>query len=375
MKPSSYLLWLFLGLKLLVPFVFVWVYQHLITGDLDFYTSLGLLWKDYGVLEIWKANLLNHQPFQSNQFTLFYARFFVFMARIAFDSVYLTVVVLSLLSAILYLGSYQVLKKHDLLLSNTFLLAALVPSILFWTSSSCKETLALPLFLLVLISSWHLLETKKEFLFFGTIILCALPFLAMLRYFYLPFLGFMFLLYLGIKFYKNTWFWVALVVLISSYALSDFWLLPHLQYPILLKLIYQNYLLLSNRSSSSAILDYSDSSLISLIWAFLQAYQYVFFITVKNFFSILISIENIVSLALLLFCLWSVSKKGFTKVQIALAFWVFILAGLFVLVSPNFGSLCRYRVVYWFFIWWFICYIIVLKLKSLPKFGKALISS
>ena len=34
--------------------------------------------------------------------------------------------------------------------------------------------------------------------------------------------------------------------------------------------------------------------------------------------------------------------------------FVFVSAGLFQLVSPNYGSLVRYRVVHWFFICWFV---------------------
>jgi hypothetical protein len=360
----------FLLLKVFFSQLFVIFYQYFEKGDLNYYLTLATDWQDLKFHELFVAtDKLATEP---SRFSLYFSRFFVMMYRISASNLYLMSFNFGLMTAVLWLEMYRVLKEENKWLSLTFLYAALLPSILFWTSGITKETLALPLFVsfLVFLRQFILKIPLSKLQF--CILFLALPFLFLFRYFYLPFLFLTIWAYFAIKNRRNIFYWLGTLAFVLVYFLFQSLFLPHFQYSILFELIYTNYHLSIHHSELGNYMQiyYPNSSFGSLIWAYLQSFKGFVFFAFHSPTAVISSLENLFVLVLFLSVLYRFRLKRMEKEIVSGAIFVLLALGFFALVSPNYGSLSRYRVVYWFFIIWFSFYYI----KSLP-IAKKLIKS
>lgn len=334
---------------------FVYVYTHYYKGDLSYYFSLSTRWVDDSLWEVLcnKIELTQlelHQPRM-----LFFAKVFHFVRIFSFSNLYLMALFFSGLGSLFLLEAYKIIARYDKGLLLSFVLALCFPSLVFWTSGVSKEALVFPATLFVVLYVWSNLKAGVFKLDFQGVFmfLVAVFLILQLRYFYFPFLLFLLFVYLMFSQYKNYKFWVFVSAILVFYVSFQAVFLPQLQYSILLHLVYENYheMLRLSRSGLCVSVDYLDRDFSSMLWAFVQAYKGVFFVSFKNLFVLMVSVENILVFVLCLFSLWK--AKNLNKEQLSLFVFVFLCAGFFTLVSPNYGSLSRYRVFYWFWMIWF----------------------
>lgn len=347
------------SLKSIAALFFVWIYTNVYVGDLTEYLSLAKNIKETEVCTFLFSDTINDlEPRKT-----FFSKIFLVLYTLSFKNIYLIAISFNTLSFLLIFESYKFLKVKGNEFKNTFFLAFLFPSVLFWVSGITKESIALPCFLYVLLLVYHF--KKEDFLDLSKIVLLVLSIyvISQLRYFYLPFLLLFVFAFVLEKMYKKFYFWFVTLCLLSSYFYFQTSLPPQAQIIVLQELIYENYHAMVRLSGNSDYLHLSlkDSSLSSIVLAFCAALKGVFFITKDNVFSLLISVENIILFIFLLISLYIDKSKN--KAQ----FWIFTLllilqGGFFTLVSPNYGSLSRYRVIYWFFLVWYV----LEQQKSLP---------
>jgi hypothetical protein len=359
---------IFIGLKALALISFLVLYTNFLTGDLDMYLLLSEKWENLRLHQIFSAYDPRFPLEGQSRFTLFFQHFFAVMYIIGFKNLYLTGFCFLALSLIFTLETYLILKKESEEISDTFLLAMCVPTILFWTSSICKELLVLPMFCYVLAWLRDFYLNRRVAVFQLVVLLVSIWVLFNSRFFYLPFVGFVVWFYCLLNFFKNPFFWAISVLLILLYLVGQRLLLPHLQQNILLELIHTSYHQIYQMSGDGKCLriDFEQKTWLGVLWGYVQGLSGVFFVKFDTPLSVIVSVENMVLIVLLLFVF------SFTKWRkLPLEFWVFLVfvvlvSGLITLVSPNYGSLSRYRVIYWFFVWGFVIH----QLKSLPIFRR-----
>ena len=354
----------FMLLKVLAMLAFVYLYTHVYQGDLYQLKILVNQWDTLRFHEIFSANDSRFELEIQSKFTLFFQRFFAITYFIGFKNLYLTAFVLLVMSWVIILETYLILQQEDESLSDTYLLAMCVPSILFWTSSVCKELLVLPMFCYVLVCVRAFYFSRKISVFHSVVFLISIWFLLGSRFFHLPFVGIIVWTFFAIKFARKLLFWSFTVVFILIYVLGQKFVLPHLQPDILLGLIYDNYYQMHDLSGigSRMEIDFQEKTWLGVLWAYLQALQGVFFVAFGNAFSSIVSVENLVLVVLLVFIFTFVKWRKLPTEIWAMVFFVLLVSGFIALVSPNYGSMSRYRVIYWFFVWWFVVY----QIKSLP---------
>ncbi len=367
-------------LRLASALVFVFVYQNIYIGDLTDYLKLTSFWEKKPMLEVLFTD--KHVPSQiSNEYRrIFFAKFFHFIHAINFSCLYLDAIIVALIGNIFLYKTYKIINYRLEYKNITFCIALGFPSILFWSSGICKEALAFPALLFLSAYFWSKFSyTERKFdkwkiknwkvksisiLFFSILILLEL------RFFYLVFVLFVAYLFVLFKYYNRPWFWIASVFLCVCYFFGQYLLMPQLQFEVILELAKLNYYQMIDLSNGSNFiqLNFQENSNWNIYLAFLESYKGVFFVSTTNLFVSFISLENSLVFLLLFFGLLYFKKVEMRKEFYVMLLFTLVCAGFFCLVSPNYGCLSRYRIVFWFFWVWFG----LEQLKSLPKIRRLL---
>lgn len=359
---------LLLVAKIVAGCSFIYLYQVFFEGDLTTYIQLSKEWNALGddlSLVLHNKGVDPHiLAFRPRQ--LLFGKVFYLVYKVSWFNIYLSSLVFSLVSFPWILECIKIVKKHSFVRLEGFLLALFVPSILFWSSGITKEMLCFPAFLYFVFSMYDYFNDKINWRSFPFVVLSFLL-VFNLRYFYVPLLLILFLSYLIPFYYKKILFWAVVLGGAVAYLVFQEVLIPQLQTKYIHMLIHNNYHMMALKGGEGITIDFKDDSTWSILKAMLQSFKGMFFVYWKSFWTVLTSIENILLATCVLWALIIKNTKKISREAIAIVVFVLVSAGLFQLVSPNYGSLVRYRVVYWFFVWW----LVIEKIKpSLTSFFK-----
>lgn len=338
-----------------VSFVLLYTFYYQGQGDLFLYDSTSqelfsyiesgefsladILFRNKGYDKLWDL-----QPR-----ALLFSKIYFCFSFLGFHSVFGISIVFSIVSFVLLLEVYKYVYRHGLLETKVLSLALLlVPSVLFWTSSVTKETLCFPLFL---VSLAHLYKNIKmggvKWSSILAVSVCMFL-LYFLRFFYLPFLLLFALSYYLLINYKQWYAWSSVVFLVVFYFFFQEYLIPQLQLKYFFQVLFMSYhdVFSISRSDARFTLDFPERDVFSTLKAMLSSLRFTFFFRFKNWPEILTSIENgVVMLGLFLAVI-----KGNKRSLVAIPFILMLVFSMVMIntSTPNFGSLSRYRVVYWY---------------------------
>ena len=353
--------------KIVSAVLFVFIYcNYYKEGDILTYQELAdsfLLELKTGKIE-WKGFLLKNEGFPSDgpyrPREIFFCKLITVVYGLSFSNLFVTSIVFSIFSWVMLFELYKKFKERnwdEKVMVYAFFLA---PSILFFTSGILKEALCFPFFglFVVFILNWF----EKKFVWTELVLSLLGVFLFLnLRYFYIPFLLVFASIYGGMVYAKDWRFWGVLLVTVISYLSCQKFLMPQLQLKYFSELIYQSHLLIQIKSSpgTSFIIDFPDASMVSTLWAMVQSIKFTFFISVLNIPVTLITIENIIILLGLIGVIFTKPKMHrFAIAVLGMALFMIILLNV---TTPNYGTLTRYRVTYWYP----MAFLIGLKIKDL----------
>lgn len=343
--------------KIIAAITFVFIYHNYFEGDLSQYIKLSDKWSkigdDINLLFYNKGvdpYIIDYRPRQ-----LLFGKLFYVIYRSSFSQIYLTAIIFVGISFVWLMESIKIVKKVVPEYRLSFLITLFLPTVLFWGSGITKELLCFPAFLYMILCSYSWIKKRGEKVG-GPLLVISFLLIATLRYFYLPLFLVLVFTYLVQSYYKSMWFWLVAFSCCLLYVCFQDVLILQLQTKYINMLLYSNYHVMVAKSDIGGYitLTLQDDSFVSLFVAGIQSFKGLFFVTVKNTWTSLVSIENMLtlicgSIALLRLKKWIISKE-----VISIVLFIIVSAALFQLVSPNFGSLSRYRIVYWFFINWLI---------------------
>lgn len=345
----------FLGVKLISAFVFVLLYSyHYTEGDIFSYANqaetllAGISNHDFSFYEV----LIKDHGYSTGWLlqprAVFFSKVYLCSSFIALQNVFGIAVVFSVVSWVLLLELHKYIERNEILDSRLLFLGyLLVPSVLFWTSGITKETLCFPLFLICLAHLYQAIKKSFQWQSGAVLFICFL-FLYQLRFFYLPFIfvfGFVFFLLTN---HKKWYAWLSLSLCGTSYYFCQAYLIPQLRLEYFNEILFNSYHKLYSMSSpgSRFHLPYLDDSLLSSLKAMLASFRFTFFMKFDNLLMALSSIENLILLGAVTLSLIYSRKKS--NVVLAIVAFIIVAVCLINVSTPNYGSLSRYRVVYWY---------------------------
>lgn len=252
----------------------------------------------------------------------------------------------------LYRLSASVLKYYNLSKSGVLIALLLMPSVVYWSAGLSKETLAVAIIAYLVCLVLHSIHEQKTPTWWnGVLAMVGVYLLWTIKFYYiavlLPCLLLWYVLYLnGIK--KWLVFGGALVLLMAAFAMGNANLSPDR----FAEVVYQNYTqtILASDPGSYFIFAHLKPSLISLVQYFPSALWYGCFTPqlwqAHYSLAYFAAIENTVVLIVFLALLWHWKHWTWHKETTVILLYVFVLAGLLALASPNWGSLLRYKVAF-----------------------------
>jgi uncharacterized membrane protein (UPF0136 family) len=335
--------------------LFIWVYTTFYKGDLSQYITISQDWSNHPLSEIiFNSKHINSSILEEPRM-FFFAKIFHLIYTISFSNLFLTSLLFTSIGSVFLIESYKIVKSNNAKITQSFLIALCIPSIVFWSSGICKESLSFPAFIYLTLIIWSYLEKQKKdwkldysSIFTFTLLVLSLIIISKLRYFYFPFILLLLGIYALVNLKKQKLFWILLPLPIVLYFFFQNYLIPQLQFENLLELTYSNYHKIVQLSGNKnyMLIPYKNPDLWSLSKAYISAFKGVFFTSFSNIFISIISIENLIILTLIAINFKKLNKKETLPLLITSIFF----SAYFCLISPNYGSLSRYRIIYWF--WW-----------------------
>jgi len=347
-----------LGLKCVIALVYIYLYQTVFEGnDLENYSEIAYNWKQNiktGLVSIHQLLFLDQGvslELLEQPRVVFFSKIVFLLKEISFQNIYLSGIILCVLNYTIWLESFKLIKKINENLGNTFLITLLVPSILFWTSGLNKEAICLPLAIYLMCFIYKGLNQKIEYreVFLSIV---SIYFIWKLRYFYIPTIGLVAIIYTGFFFYKDWKYWMT-VIGMSILVLGFQSYLPYpLRFENFSHLVYENYHIMARKSELGRYLkiEFPNDNILSIGKAALISIKGSFHLVFFNTFSTLQSLENGLFFIGVLWLVIQWKKMKITKEVIVLIIFILITAMLINLVCPNYGSLSRYKVIYWFWL-------------------------
>lgn len=341
------------GLKVMAAICYVLVYTYYYrTGDIFVYEQISSNWSELASNDYWyvfKVFFFNEGVSENlllQPRMLFFAKVFHLYYHAFFQNLYLVSIAMTFTGFVFWLGIIRVLGNL-MPLSNRLIWVLFFPTILFSTSGINKETLCTPLFFYLAIMIKRLLDQNPMSKIHWVLSLISLFFLYHLRYFYFPFLILWLLGYAILRYSREKCLWGSVLGALVVLLVLQLVLPEKLQVSHFGEQLFGNYHTLAHKSpiTSYIDLDFADSSFLSVALAMGQSLKGSFFLDFHSVFSSVASIENIFVLMALLFTVFY--HKRVSAVQ-----WVMLLIVVVIMMvlntsTPNYGTLIRYRVIYW----------------------------
>ena len=289
----------------------------------------------------------------------FFVRLLYPIYQLSFSNYWVLAVNLSVMSFAATWFFYQELQRLGIKRWPARLALFFIPSVVFWTSGLMKETIAYAIINLIFVI---LLRVYRKATFLGAHLLEFVLLLVVL--FYLKYYLFAPLLLVSILFFVGhfTKGFLSITQLVWTLSGVAFFvsitvslLHPNMNFSFFLEALFNNYTRTLQHSSPEAIIPLSyDGSLLSFIANMPIALFTGFFRPLVfeswNWFSFLLSIENLCILILFGWFLLSTVKVPQFKNQMFLLLsvgFIVFLGIVLPIASPNYGSLVRYRVAYY----------------------------
>lgn len=346
-------IWPMVGLKVMAAVCYVGVYVHYYqTGDVFVYEQISIQWSRLASEEYWymfKVFFLNEGVTQNlllQPRMLFFAKVFHLYYHAFFQNLYLVSIAMTLTGFVCWLGVYRILTN---LMTPPRLLCwvLFVPTVLFATSGINKETLCVPVFFYLALVIKRLLDQNPLSGLHWVLVPISLFVLYHLRYFYFPFLMLWTMCYAISKYSNDRRLWVYASCFVLLGIVFQF-ILPHkLQVGYFGEQMFSNYHALASKSPVTSYLDlyFPDPSIWSVVLAMLQSIKGSFFLDFHSVFSTIASLENVLVLGALGYWFFygdRLSVSGWLVLVV-----VVVMMAVLNTSTPNYGTLTRYRVIYW----------------------------
>jgi len=360
--------WNLLVLKIVAGLGYVLLYKlYYQEGDLFFYQDLANQFIDnkagYSLFNLFSNDpvflIQNQQPR-----TLLFAKIFTFVYVLCGQNIYLSSIVFSIFSASLLFLAFRVFPNGWN--KTAWGYALFLPSIVFWGSGINKDTLSFPFFLVVffLIINW----VDRGIGVRGLLLLgVSAVVLFKLRFFYLPLLTVFGFVYAAGKYWDKSIFWILAGLIVGVYLVGNRYLIPQLQPKYFLEILHISYRKMQMNSvpGSSMVLNFQENDGWSTLVAMIVSLKGMFFLRFDGFLTYFASFENL----LVFTCVVSsliISRKTLSYQYFTILIFVLVSALIINVTTPNFGSLIRYRVFYWFVLVGASLELLVVHIDKLP---------
>lgn len=251
-----------------------------------------------------------------------------------------------------------------------------LPTFIFWSSGLLKESIAIAILSFAVSMVFGFTRTRRYLRIVPWLsLIISLWLLWGIKYYYaavaIPFLAIVL-----INSYVGSYNYFKVSILVISLFLFAF-LAANLHYNLnpsrILDIIYDNYQASILRSEGNSIHYYHfDGSLEGFLLNFPIAlfsglFRPIIFES-DNLFQVIVSLENLLVFGFMLIALWKSKTKVVLKNSIVLITLGYIIsfAVLLSYAAPNFGTLSRYKVVYWPF---FVLLVLILFLNKQKRPG------
>lgn len=248
-------------------------------------------------------------------------------------------------------------KKYENITLATAISFYFLPTFVFWTSGLLKESLAIGSLAISIALAIRMMRMQRYAYFpYWIIFALAATMLWELKYFYaaiaIPILLSLLFNDYFIKRKKIHAGFLPIFFIIGILITSA--LHYNLDFSRVLNVVHENYLLGIKGAENSAIIYHNfDGSLHGFLSnlplaLFSGLFRPIVF-EASNLMQFVVGIENVAGLLLLGIALWKLEYKKLKTEPMALAALIYIISLTIVLAfaSPNFGTLSRYKVVYW----------------------------
>jgi hypothetical protein len=294
--------------------------------------------------------------FKSESRNLFFGKILSVPIIFTQGNFWLTNIYLSLLNFLAGLLLFKkLLEKYSDLKVQLLVSVFLLPSVQIWTSGILKESILVSFIYLIIVSLLYLSSSKMKLIPVSLIIVYCF-FIFNIKYYVLPPLLFgLIILFLGvikrrINLTRYMEFGLSVMGILATMLLSSL-LHHHLDLSIIPQSLHDNHqtIIYNSFSKNTFILSFDPTWESIVVYSPLSLITGLFrpLLSEGSIFNILYWIESMVAICFTCysFCYWK--RWRFSYVILAALAFILTLALFLPFATGNFGTLARYRVIYW----------------------------